>query len=206
VRVQNRIKAELRFHGIEIANSLENWSKAYLIKLRNLSFNDDWMQESFTRLLDEYQYLCDQVVKQTSLLRKLSQSEMYCEQVKILRSMPGIGLVSAMEIMLELGDISRFHRADQLAAYVGLTPSQYSSGERVRMGRITCVGKGSLRGILVETAWKLIGRDQAMREKYERIKMRSGSKRAIVAIARRVLLCARRMLLDKEQYNVAIAV
>jgi len=62
---------------------------------------------------------------------------------------PGIGLIAAMEILLELQDIERFRRADQLAAYVGLTPSQYSSAEKVRMGRITAIGKNDLRGTLV---------------------------------------------------------
>ena len=62
------------------------------------------------------------------------------------------------------------------------------------MGRITGIGKNTLRAILVEASWKLITKDQVMREKYERIKIRSGGKRAIVAIARTLLLRMRRML------------
>ena len=68
------------------------------------------------------------------------------------------------------------------------------------MGRITGIGKNTLRAILVEASWKLITKDQVMREKYERIKIRSGGKRAIVAIARTLLLRMRRMLLDKQAY------
>ena len=94
----------------------------------------------------------------------------------------------------------RFRRADQLAAYVGLTPAQYSSGEQVRMGRITRAGKSGLRSTLVEAAWRLIGKDRGMREKYERLKARAGAKRAIVAVARHVLLIARRLLLDEHKY------
>jgi len=60
--------------------------------------------------------------------------------VKILTSVPGIRIIAAMEMLLELGDIGRFRRADRLAAYVGIDPSQYSSGEKVRMGRISGAG------------------------------------------------------------------
>jgi transposase len=102
--------------------------------------------------------------------------------------------------LLELQNMERFRRADQVAAYVGLTPSQYSSADKVRMGRITAIGKNDLRGTLVEVAWRLIVKDRAMRRKYERIRVRSGSKQAIIAIARITLLRARRMLLDNTPY------
>ena len=107
-----------------------------------------------------------------------------------------------MTLLLELGDITRFTQANKLAAYVGLTPSQYSSGEHVRMGRITRVGKGYLRGLLVEASWIAIGRDPELQEVYRSILARSGSKRAIVAVARRLLFRCRRVLLDKRPYEI----
>jgi transposase len=110
-----------------------------------------------------------------------------------------------MEYLLELQDLRRFRRGNHLAAYVGLTPSQYSSGEKVRLGRITAIGKNDLRGTLVEVAWRLIAKDPAMRDKYEGIKVRAGSKRAIIAIARILLLRTRRMLLDGQPYIVGLA-
>jgi transposase len=162
------------------------------------------MQRSFERLLEEYEFLNDQVAKQSKLLKELSETALYQNRVKILRSVPGIGLIAAMEILLELQDVSRFRRAKDLAAYVGLTPSQYSSAEKVRMGRITGIGKNNLRGTLIESAWFLIRKDAAMREKYERIKMRSGAKRAIVAVARTLLLRTRRMLLEDQPYALGL--
>jgi transposase len=163
------------------------------------------MQESFDRLLEQYEFLSAQIAKQTQLLRELSETPMYRERVEILLSIPGIGLISAVELLLELQDVSRFRRAEQLAAYVSLTPSQYSSADKVRMGRITGIGKNTLRSLLVEASWTLIRKDQAMREKYDRIKIRSGGKRAIVAIARTLLLRMRRMLLDKQGYALQLA-
>ena len=73
------------------------------------------------------------------------------------------------------------------------------------MGRITGIGKNTLRAILVEASWTLINKDQAMRQKYERIKIRSGGKRAIVAIARTLLLRMRRLLLNKKAYELQLA-
>lgn len=205
VRTQNRIKAELCFYGINLPAPTGRWSKAYFENLQRLRFHSCWMQESFSRLLEEYQFLTQQIERQTKVLRELAETPKYRDRVKILRSTPGIGLISAMELLLELQDVERFRRANQLAAYVGLTPSQYSSGDKLRMGRITAIGKNALRGTLVEVAWRLIGKDPAMREKYERIKIHAGSKRAIIAIARMTLLRTRRMLLDRQPYVVGLA-
>jgi transposase len=204
-RIQNRIKADLRLYNVIMKTGTGRWSRAYVQELTRMEFGNRWMEESFRRSLEEYQFLSEQIVRQTRVLQALADSDQYRNRVKILRSTPGIGLISAMEYLLELQDLKRFRRGNQLAAYVGMTPSQYSSGGHVRMGRITAIGKNTLRGTLVEVAWQVIAKDPAMREKYERIKTRAGSKRAIIAIARTVLLRTRRMLLDGQPYVVGLA-
>jgi transposase len=203
-RVQNRIKAELRFYGVNLTEPVGKWTKGYVENLNRFRFQDRFMQESFNRLLEQYRLLTEQVEKQNALIRELSEMGLYRERVEILKSVPGIGTLIAMELLLELQDVSRFRQADQLAAYVGLTPSQYSSAEKVRMGRITKAGKHALRALLVQAAWQLIRKDQAMREKYDRIKIRSGAKRSIVAIARTLLLRLRRIWLDATPYRLAL--
>jgi transposase len=205
VRVQNRIKSELQFYGIPLVGPRGPWPRVYVEKLWCIRFGNRWMQESFSRLLEQYEFLSGQISKQTKLLRELSRTPLYRERVEILRSVPGIGLIAAMELLVELQDVSRFREADKLAAYVGLTPSQYSSADKIRMGRITRIGKNSLRGTLVEASWKLIAKDKAIRQKYDRIKVRSGAKRAIVAIARMLLLRLRRILLDGRPYVLELA-
>jgi transposase len=162
------------------------------------------MQESFNRLLEQYEFLTGLIDKQTRILKNLAKIPLYSKRVKIITSIPGVGVITAMEILLELQDVSRFRRADQLAAYVGLTPSQYTTGDKVRMGRITGIGKDSVRAALVEASWWLIRKDKTMRNKYENIKARSGGKRAIVAVARNLLLRIRRMILDGQLYTVGL--
>jgi transposase len=204
VRVQNRIKGELCFFGIPFPGGSGRWSKALVEKLWSINFMDGFAQQSFEQLLKQYEFLLKQIEEQTQLLGELAQTEQYRERVKIVLSAPGIGLISAMQILLELQDMSRFCRGYQLAAYVGLTPSQHSSGERTRMGRITRAGRGGVRATLVEASWTLIRKDPAMAEKYEKIKARRGGKRAIVAIARMLLLRLRRMLLDGNTYAMGL--
>jgi len=200
VRIQNRIKAELQLNGLDLSEPHGKWTQVYYANLCKVKFPDRWMQESFKRSLEQYEFLCDLITKQTQLLKKLSEQRLYKKRARILQSIPGVGLIAAMEMLLELQDIKRFRRADQLAAYVGLTPSQYSSADKIRMGRITCIGKNSVRATLVQASWCLIRKDGVMRERYEKIKARAGGKRAIVAIARQLLIRMRRILLDGTQY------
>jgi transposase len=202
VRTQNRIKSELRFYGIELVEPRGPWTRVYVENLRRIRFADRFMQVSFNRLLAEYAFLSQQIDQQTRLLRELSETPLYRERVAILRSVPGIGLIAAMEFLVELQDMSRFRRAEHLAAYLGLTPSQYSSANKIRMGHITGIGKNGLRATLVEASWRLISKDGAMRQKYDRIKVRAGAKRAIVAIARTLVSRLRRILLDGRPYVV----
>jgi transposase len=204
VRTQNRIKSELRFYGIKLVEPKGKWTQIYFENLQRIKFKNRWMQESFNRLLEQYEFLVELIKKQTEILKELSQTPLYRERFNILNSIPGIGIIAAMEILLELQDVSRFRRAEQLAAYVGLTPSQYSSADKVRMGRITGIGKNSVRTALVESSWWLIRKDKAMRIKYETIKARSGGKRAIVAVARILLLRIRRMILDGQTYSFGL--
>jgi len=200
VRTQNRIKSELTFYGIDLPTPKGKWTQIYFDNLRRVRFRNRWMQESFNRLLEQYDFVSGLIDKQTRILKDLAKTPLYRERVKILTSIPGVGVITAMEILLELQDVARFRRADQLAAYVGLTPSQYTSADKIRMGRITGIGKNSVRVALVEASWWLIRKDKAMRIKYEEIKARAGAKRAIVAVARHLLVRMRRMLLDNSPY------
>ena len=91
VRTQSRIKAELRFYGVLIEEPRGKWTQLYFENLRRVNFGNRWMQESFNRLLEQYEFLSAQIDKQTQLLRELSETELYQERVKILQSIPGVG-------------------------------------------------------------------------------------------------------------------
>ena len=186
-------------------NIIVRWSQVYFENLNRIRFKNRFMNQSFKQLLQCYAYMDKQIAKQTKLLKELSCTKKYKDRVKILTSIPGVGLITAMEVLLELQDVERFQKADQITAYVGLTPSQYSSADKIRMGRITKIGKNTLRSVLVEASWTLINKDSELRLKYERIKNRAGGKRAIVAIARTLLIRMRRILINEELYAPQLA-
>jgi len=197
VRQQTRIKGELNCFGVVFPESHGVWSQAFIQWLWRLRLGDRYQTESFQRLLTAYQQMSNLIAEQTLLLKELSLTERYCRQVELLRSVPGIGIITAMEILLELGDVSRFPNGRKLAAYVGLTPSQHSSGDKMRLGRITKIGKAHLRSSLIEVSWVVIRMSERLKARYQQLKVRCGRKRAIVAISRKLLLAVRRMLLDQ---------
>ena len=136
----------------------------------------------------------------TRQIRELAKSELHQLNVRLLRSISGVGLLSAMTLLLELENLQRFRKSDQLAAYVGSTPSQFSSSDQVRMGHITRSGKADLRGMLVEVAWILVRKDPYFQKKYKSWLSRVGSKRASIAVALHLLILAWRHVLNQSFY------
>jgi len=201
--VMRQIKSFLLFHNMEIPFlSAQHWTTPFITWLDELDLGDQYLNRSLRALLDLFYYLNGAMKTMTQEVIELSKIEKYARRVQILKSIPGIGDLSAIEILVELQDINRFKTEDQLAAYLGLTPSQYSSGEHIRMGRITHGGNSRIRTALVESSWILIGRDPAMRKKYETIKYRRGAKRAIIAVARILSSRIRRILIDQVPYKI----
>lgn len=203
--VMRQIKSLLLFHGIQPPFSgNQQWSQTYVRWLKDLELEQSALTMSLQSLVALFEYLDGEKKHLTQQINHLAMTQAYAPRVKLLKSVPGIGTLSAMEILVEIVDISRFHTADELASFLGLTPAQYSSGERIRMGHITHTGNARVRTTLVESSWLLIGKDQAMRYKYEKIKYRRGAKRAIVAIARALSARIRRVLLDQVPYKTGL--
>ena len=203
-QAQNQIKSLLLFQGKHVPSTLrERWSEAYLRWIEVMEWDHPALKTSISAQLDLFRHLDGQYKALTREIEVLALTEKYRERVRLLTHIPGIGIFTAMAILIELQDIDRFRRADQLASYLGLTPSQRSSGERIRMGHITHCGNVHLRTRFVQSSWTLIRYDQAMRARYERIKHQTGSgKKAITAIARGLALRVRRVLLDKAEYKL----
>lgn len=202
-QTQGQIKSMLLFHGKHAPDGLlERWSEAHVKWLASIEWEYLTLQSSMMALVELFLYLDKQLKVMNVQLEALAQTDKYRERVGLLTQIPGMGMYSAMTILIELQDVERFQRADQLASYLGLTPSQRSSGESIRMGGITRCGNPRLRTRFVESSWTLIRYDKTVREVYDRIKHQTGSgKKAIVAIARRLALRVRRVLLDHQPYH-----
>jgi transposase len=125
------------------------------------------------------------------------------EDRAILKSAPGVGFVTAEAVLSELGDVSRFRNSKAVAAYAGLVPAvRQSGGKRSKDMRITKEGSGLLRWALVEAAWRLVGTSPKWSAMFARLKQRKGSKRAIVAVARKLLCVLYAMLRTRTPYKI----
>ena len=132
----------------------------------------------------EWERLAAQVKEiDRKLLERTKQSPLDA----IYRSVPGIGTLIAQVLSSELGDLSQFPNERSLFSFTGLTPGEYSSGNNVHRGSISRQGSSRLRHMLVEAAWKAIRKDKVLGEFFERITKRAGKKRAIVAVARKLV-------------------
>ena len=198
--VARQIKSKLLFHGIELPGGETGWNRRFIRWLRELGYTHPVLSISLEFLIDLWEHLTDQIKKITKQAFLLSKNEKYSQSIALLKTIPGIGRLIATEILVELQDVKRFNTAEQIASYMGLTPSEYSTGQFTRQGRITRCGNARVRTCLVESSWILIYRDPAMKQKYERLKCRKGAKRAIIAIARNLIIRIRRMLLSNEPY------
>ncbi len=118
-----------------------------------------------------------------------------------LKTIPGFDMLMSMAFLGEVGDVARFKNADQVAAYIGLVPRVYSSGNTRRCGRITKTGPKFLRWMLVQAAWAAIKASKSLRYRFAAIGSRRGQKVAIVAIARKLATIAFRILRDKTEYK-----
>lgn len=203
-RIFLQIQSKLRFHGMTIRCRLLVTGKNRELILNYPGISTS-LRQSFEYLLNSYDYYTESLKHIRNAVLALSESEAYRDGVKILKSIPGVGVLTALCFLLEMPDMKAFESNEKIGSYLGLTCSEYSSGESQHQGHITRCGNSRMRGLLVQSAWRLIAGDGAMKHYYERLKRRRGGKRAIVAVARKLSGRIRTVLLRKEPYQIGLA-
>ena len=131
----------------------------------------------------------------------LLQANLQLDLERIYRSVPGIGPMTSRILINELGDMSQFKNERSLFSFTGFTPQEYSSGEHIRQGHISRQGRPILRKILVQASWQAVRKDSELKKVFEKISAKAGKKRAIVAIARRLIGHLRACLKKNEVYS-----
>jgi transposase len=143
-------------------------------------------------LLKRMQHYRDELAAIDARLQSLRSQFPQVEALIVLR---GVGLFTAMVVISELGDVSRFRRAKQVGAYTGLTSRIDQSGSHSYSGHITRQGSRWLRHVLVEAAMKIVQEDIGLANFHARIRKRSSAKIARVAVARKLAeICWKRLL------------
>jgi len=140
---------------------------------------------------------------ETEILRRIIHKK---DNIRILMSIPGIGFISAVTILAEIGDFRDFEKPEKLAAWCGLVPSVYQSADKLITGKITKHGSRHLRWILVEIA-QAVARfgSPTLKRFFLRIMERKGYQVAIVALARKLLCILHHLLMNQEIYEDEVA-
>ncbi len=131
-------------------------------------------------------------------LQKMSVGETWGRQATRILQLPGLGVVVTMTILGAIGDIRRFEDAKHLVGYAGLGAGVHDSGKEHKDKGITKSGRKELRWALVEAAWRAIRMSELWKQRYEELKERKGPCKAIVAIARKLLVAIWHVLSKEE--------
>lgn len=200
-RCKSRIRHKLLFNGIKIVEEKEKyWTRAFIDALEKHDYGNDYLKIAVNLLVGELKDIRKKVLEATAAVRKLAQSDAFREQVKILRSIPGIGLINSMVILTEIGEINRFKSFDHLCSYVGFVPSTADSGERKSSRGITQRCNYRLRTALVESSWAIIRKDPAMLMKYCSYCKRMEKNKALIKIGKHLLSRIKYVLVNKVEY------
>ena len=186
-RVRNKIRRVLSDYN---ADRLDLFTKAglpYLLQAKKkLSEADRFV---LNQLLAQWHYHRKQFQAVGRQVKAFAQKASTKEKEirAVLGSMPSVGPTTIEVVLSEIGDIERFRSNKRVVAYAGLAPGhRESAGHKKDLG-ITKQGSGLLRWVLIQTAWRMVRCTLRWRWVYENLKKRRGSKRAIVAVARRLL-------------------
>lgn len=191
--IKNSIKAVLAKENISLKDPYSKKGRAGLENVKMSPEHREILQDMFISLDAT---VAAQIVQEKWLKQHYKQNS----KVELLKTIPGIGDISAVSFLAEVGDIKRFNKPSQLAAYIGLVPKLSESADKRRMGRITKQGSTHLRWILVQDAWTAIGKSPELRRRYSNISRRRGSQIAIVAIARMLVEISFHVLQDQKPF------
>ena len=153
IQARNQLKSFLLRHDIRYTAGKTSWTQSFHRWLGTLSFGDSSSQIAFTEYQLAVQAADERLQRLTTALAQAVQGWRHEPVVQALQALRGIDLASAVGIVAEICDFSRFAHPRQLMAYLGLVPSEHSSGQTVRKGSITKTGNAHARRLLVEAAW-----------------------------------------------------
>lgn len=206
VRAKQRIKSLLLQESLyELLKDEETaWTRKYVRGLEELKTTDA-VRYRLDMLIADLEYSRKKVLSACRKLREFCKAHPEIDKYKaFLKSIPGIGFVIGLTILAKIGDPLRLCAIRQLASFTGMIPWEKSTGNKENKGAITHMGNRILRSLLVEAAWAAIRRDTRLKQFYYRIKSRNhpkiASKKAIVAVARKMTHIIYRILTDQRMY------
>lgn len=195
-RIRNRIHMMLTKHGI-ICPWTDLFGKSGLVWLKQQRL-DEVSTRELESLLIMFRELSLHIADRDTLIAgKVKGSR----EAHILTSIPGIGDITALTMLAEIGDYKRFSSPEKLASFAGLVSSSYSSGGHDRFGHITHRGSVWLRTALVESTGKVSKKWGYLHTFYANLRERKGNKIARVALARKILMLSWHLVMTGQSFN-----
>jgi transposase len=199
--LKNRLRHLLSHYNADVKYLFSEEGQSYLEQLV-ISASDRFVVRQLQSSLGHFRL---QRMALDERLREFAKTAPVAEREarQVLETMPCVGPVTIEVVLSELGDVRRFRSQKQVAAYAGLVPGLRQSAGRTKQLGISKEGSGLLRWVMIQTAWRLVGKTRRWGLAYERLKQRMGGKKAIVAIARRVLGVMTAMLQSGQRYRLS---
>lgn len=208
VAMKQRIKSLLLMEGLEFppAPAGSQWSFLVKDKLRKLPCSSV-VRFKLDQLLDNLEFGEKQILKTTREIHRFCQNDPELSQcIGYLKTLPGIGWIVASQMLARVGDWRQIKNIRQLPAFLGLVPTERSTGERTDRGSITHSGDPRLRSKLIQASWSAIRQDGELREFFRSIckthARPAASRVAIVAVAHKLCVRASVVLMKQRPYEV----
>jgi transposase len=212
VGMKQRVKSLLLLEGIAFppAPAGSQWSFMVKAKLRKLPCSGT-VRFKLDELLDSLEFNEKRVVKTTQEIRRFCQNDAELSRcIKYVMSVSGIGWIVASQLLARIGDWRELKNVRQLGGFLGLVPTEHSTGERTDRGSITHTGDGRLRSKLIQASWSAIRQDDELREFFRSVcqshPRHLASRVAIVAVARKLSVRISVVLMKQRPYEVRVKV
>lgn len=160
------------------------------------------IREIYQQEIESCLKLCDYLQEQIKRFSKeIEEKASLSEDAKILMTIPGISFFSSLLVTSEIGDYKRFSSSKKLCSFAGLVPSVYASGGKTRLGKITKLGSGNLRFVLLQAVPHVVKKSKHLGSLYQKIRKKHGEKVARIAVARRLLAVMLTMLKTRTEFQ-----
>lgn len=201
---KNRIKSLLYFLGVSIPSEMNRasryWSKKFTLWLKGLKLLTAEGQMVLDTVLETTEHLRGQLLKVNGAIRRLSREGRHANMLRCLTSIPGVGIVTAVTILTEIEDISRFKKDDQLCSFIGIIPSTHSSGEKEGTAGMTKRSNSHLRHMIIEASWIAARRDPALSLCFSEYCRRMERNQAIIRIAKKLVKRIKHVMKNETEY------
>lgn len=208
-RVKNRIKAYLKFYGVDMPEQFNqkgsHWSRGFIHWLETIEFTTESGNCVLKSHLIQLKNIREELLRVTRQIRQLAKTPKYYDIYKLLISCPGIGMIIAMTLLAEIVTIYRFKHLDQLLSFIGIVPSERSSGDKIRRGHITGRHNRHLRSLIIEASWVAVRKDPALTDFYNSSSIKMKKQKAIIKVARKLVSRIMHVWRNEEEYVYGIA-